>query len=214
MTRELIIPSAHRDRLESRAGGARRFVRSKKPIQPETGDAKKKRATEFASCTVSAYISGAARWNAGPVATGLAESRPAAAGTVWYLRRAPRSGPRRREDATEGLTTRRSVLPMAIDNPTDSGGGSAWTTSFDKDERDQVAILRQVLELHPAALTRDELSRELTGGGLQAIVSWDGVERGVRELVGTGLLHPPGSGEFIRATRPAVRYFELSGGAF
>jgi hypothetical protein len=35
---------------------------------------------------VSTYISGAARWNAGPVVTGLADTRPIAAGTVASYR--------------------------------------------------------------------------------------------------------------------------------
>jgi hypothetical protein len=38
-------------------------------------------------------------------------------------------------------------------------------TTWDEDECDQLALLRQVLELHPATLTRDELIRELNGRG-------------------------------------------------
>jgi hypothetical protein len=88
-------------------------------------------------------------------------------------------------------------------------------TPFDEDERDQLAVLSQVLFLHPASLTRDELARELTGAGLQRVLSADGLERAVRELAGTGLLHPPfEEGDAVLPTRSAVRYYELSGGAF
>ena len=101
---------------------------------------------------------------------------------------------------------------MAIDNPTDPGDATVRTT-FDEDERDQLAILRQVLFLHPESLTRDELTRELTGAGLQRAPCSDALERAVRELAGTGLLHNPGASGFVRPTRAAVRYYELSGGA-
>jgi len=41
----------------------------------------------------------------------------------------------------------------------------------------------------------------------------DGVQRAIRELAGTGLLHRPGEDEIVRPTRAAVRYCELTGGA-
>jgi hypothetical protein len=66
---------------------------------------------------VSTYISGAARWNAGPVATGLVETRPIAAGTVASYRlqeAAPGGG----STPTEGLTKRRTNLLMANSDPT------------------------------------------------------------------------------------------------
>jgi hypothetical protein len=50
------------------------------------------------------------------------------------------------------------------DHPKGAGDGPAITT-YDEDDREQAAILRQVLELHPATLTMDELVREMTGGG-------------------------------------------------
>lgn len=88
--------------------------------------------------------------------------------------------------------------------------------TFEEDERDQAAVLREVLEHHPAVtFTRAELTRELTGGGLRSGISADGMERAVRELAGTGLLHAPcGEDGMLLPTRTAVRYFELSGGGF
>jgi hypothetical protein len=101
---------------------------------------------------------------------------------------------------------------MADQNPT-GHGCPKYLTTFDKDERDQLAILRQVLFLHPASLTRWELARELSAAGLQGVLGDDAVERGVRELAGTGLLHPPSEGGKVLPTRAAVRYYELSAGA-
>jgi hypothetical protein len=68
-------------------------------------------------------------------------------------------------------------------------------------------------ELHPATLTQDELVRELNGGRPRQFCEVDRVERAIRELAGTGLLHRPGEEEMIQPTRSALRYFELSGEA-
>ncbi|HET8956332.1 MAG TPA: hypothetical protein VFN18_11810 [Solirubrobacterales bacterium] len=86
-------------------------------------------------------------------------------------------------------------------------------TPHKEDDRDQHAVLWQVLFLHPISLTRSELERELTGAGLQSVLSRDAVERAVHELAGTGLLHPPCEAGKILPTRAALRYFELSAGA-
>jgi hypothetical protein len=101
---------------------------------------------------------------------------------------------------------------MANANPTGQGTGKCLTT-FDEDEREESAVLRQVLEYYPAALTQDELIREMTGGGSTRFIDADRVERAVRELAATGLLHRPGEDGIVRPTRAAVRYFELTGGA-
>jgi hypothetical protein len=101
---------------------------------------------------------------------------------------------------------------MAIDNPTGPGDATPRTT-FDEDEREQLAILRQVLFLHPTSLTRDELIRELTAGGLKQVLDNDAAERAIGELAGTGLLHPPCEASLVVPTRAALRYYELSGGA-
>jgi hypothetical protein len=51
-----------------------------------------------------------------------------------------------------------------------------------EDDRLQVAVLPQVLELHPATLTMDELIREMTGGGSRDFGEIDAIQRAVREL--------------------------------
>lgn len=101
---------------------------------------------------------------------------------------------------------------MAGTNPTGQGTAKCLTT-FDKDEREEAAVLRQVLEYHPATLTQDELVRELTAGGSKAFSDVDAIERAIRDLAATGLLHRPGEDGIVRPTRAAVRYSELTGGA-
>jgi hypothetical protein len=86
-------------------------------------------------------------------------------------------------------------------------------TTFDEDEQDQAAVLREVLELHPDMLTRSELTREMTGDGSEGFSSVDGVARAIRDLARSGLVHVVGEQGFVRPSRPAVRYFELTGGA-
>jgi hypothetical protein len=100
---------------------------------------------------------------------------------------------------------------MANANPTEHGSAK-YPTSYDEDAS-EAAVLRQVLDHHPAALTRAELTREMTGGGSTAFTDADRVERAVRDLAGAGLLHRPGEDEMVRPTRAAVRYSELTGGA-
>ena|ERR1700761_8184809 len=88
-----------------------------------------------------------------------------------------------------------------------------FQTPHNEDDRDQHAVLFQVLFLYPVTLTRSELALELSGAGLQKVLGSDAVERAVRELAGTGLLHPPCEAGRVLPTRAALRYFELSGGA-
>jgi hypothetical protein len=102
---------------------------------------------------------------------------------------------------------------MATSNPTGQGAAKCLTT-YDEDDREEGAVLRQVLEYHPATLTQDELTREMTGGGSTSFSDVDRIERAVRELAATGLLHRPGEDGIVRPTRAAIRYFELSGGGF
>lgn len=97
-------------------------------------------------------------------------------------------------------------------HPKGAGDGPA-TTTWDEDNREEWAVLRQVLELHPATLTQDELLRELNGGRPKELSEADRVERAIRGLAGTGLLHRPAEDEMVNPTRSALRYFELSGEA-
>ncbi len=79
-------------------------------------------------------------------------------------------------------------------------------TTWAEDESMESAVLRQLLDLHPARLTREELAREFadTGG---SFAERDAVERAVRELAGAGLLHR--GEEFVAPTRAALRFSEL-----
>jgi hypothetical protein len=60
----------------------------------------------------------------------------------------------------------------------------------------------------------DELIRDMTGGGSREFSEIDPIQRAVRDLAGSGLFHRPGEDEMVRATRAAVRYFELTDGGF
>jgi hypothetical protein len=94
-------------------------------------------------------------------------------------------------------------------------GAAGFLTTHDEDERDQRAMLRWVLELHPGiTYTRRELLLELSGGGAPGYLGSDAAERALRELAGAGLLHRIGEDEMVRPTRAAVRYFELTEGGF
>jgi len=94
------------------------------------------------------------------------------------------------------------------DHPKGAGEDPVLTT-HDEDDREEAAALRLVLELHPAALTLDELNRELTGGGSRDFSDFDAIQRAVRDLAGSGLLHRPAEDEVVRPTRAAVRLYDL-----
>lgn len=79
-------------------------------------------------------------------------------------------------------------------------------TTWAEDERVESAVLRQLLDLHPAQLTLAELNREL-GSDRSGFAERDAVERAVRELTAAGLLHD--GGEFVLPTRAALRCNEL-----
>ncbi|HET7122201.1 MAG TPA: hypothetical protein VFI17_13240 [Solirubrobacterales bacterium] len=84
--------------------------------------------------------------------------------------------------------------------------GDSWTTKAD-DDTVEAATLRQLLELHPARLTREELVRELGGGRSADFAERDAVERAVRDLEAVGLVH--GGDDFVTPTRAALRLSEL-----
>lgn len=93
--------------------------------------------------------------------------------------------------------------------PPKDAGDPALTT-HDEDDRNQVAVLHLVLEHRPATLTLDELVKEITGGGgSRAFSDFDGVQRAVSELAGSGLLHRSGEDEMVRPTRTALRFYDL-----
>ncbi|HEU5062431.1 MAG TPA: hypothetical protein VFT79_04660 [Solirubrobacterales bacterium] len=80
-------------------------------------------------------------------------------------------------------------------------------TTAELDARDQTAVLRHVLSLHPETLTLDELVREMIGVSSPRPSERDAVERAVRDLAAAGLLHEEGSRVF--PTRAAVAFHDL-----
>jgi hypothetical protein len=82
-------------------------------------------------------------------------------------------------------------------------------TTWAEDETVESAVMRQLLELHPARVTLAELRRELNGSR-RDFAERDSVDRAVRDLAGAGLLHGGEDGEeFVTPTRAAVRFSEL-----
>ncbi|HVD86200.1 MAG TPA: hypothetical protein VNB59_02225 [Solirubrobacterales bacterium] len=80
----------------------------------------------------------------------------------------------------------------------------SWTTKAD-DEAVQAAMLRQLFDLHPARLTIAELIRELAGER-PGFAERDAVERAMRDLEATGLLHR--GDDFVTPSRAALRLSE------
>lgn len=79
-------------------------------------------------------------------------------------------------------------------------------TTWAEDENVESAVLRQLLDLHPTRLTMAELTREVVGSR-NSFAERDAVERAVRDLAATGLLHQ--GEEFVAPTRAALRLSEL-----
>jgi hypothetical protein len=86
------------------------------------------------------------------------------------------------------------------DKPKGAGHASAATTA-QEDYRDQAAVLRQILDLHPEPLTLVELTREMTIDSTDH-TEQDRIERAVRDLIGGGVLHLVG--DLVLPTRTAV----------
>jgi hypothetical protein len=81
------------------------------------------------------------------------------------------------------------------------------STTAEMDDRDQAAVLREVLFIYPEVLTLDELARQLTFGS-DAFAQHDRIERAVRDLTGAGLLHQVGP--LVLPTRTAVIFDRLA----
>lgn len=92
---------------------------------------------------------------------------------------------------------------MADENPTGRGATERLTTA-DQDDRDQAAILQQLLLIYPAPIARAELVREMTLAGTEP----DWVERALRDLAASGLLHRRDD-DLLIPTRAAVRAYDL-----
>lgn len=78
-------------------------------------------------------------------------------------------------------------------------------TNRAEDEAVESAVLHQLLDLHPAQLTLEELKREMGGG--HDFADRDALERAVRDLAAVGLVHR--GKEFVVPTRAAVRFSDL-----
>jgi hypothetical protein len=85
--------------------------------------------------------------------------------------------------------------------------GQIRSTSREDTATERV-VLQQVLSLHPAAITLDELAREIDGDEGE-LASRDAIERAVRDLAGAGLLHH--NAPFVLPTRAALRFDQLLG---
>ena len=91
------------------------------------------------------------------------------------------------------------------DKPSGADDACAATTAV-QDDRDQAAVLREVLFIYPEVLTLDELARELTFVS-DAFGQRDRIERAVRDLTGAGLLHQVGP--LVLPTRTATVFNRL-----
>lgn len=86
------------------------------------------------------------------------------------------------------------------DKPRGAGCEGTSTTAA-LDDRDQAAILREVLFIYPEVLTLDELARQMALAS-DAFAQSDRIERAVRDLTAAGLLHQVGP--LVLPTRTAV----------
>ncbi|HKO38880.1 MAG TPA: hypothetical protein VJU14_10985 [Solirubrobacterales bacterium] len=93
------------------------------------------------------------------------------------------------------------------DKPIGAGCDRAATTAAE-DTRDQAAVLRHVLDLHPETLTLDELMREMVGVLSSRFSEEDGIRRAVRDLAAVGLLHH--EGQRVIPTRAALVFHNLN----
>ncbi|HET7589936.1 MAG TPA: hypothetical protein VFK14_07095 [Solirubrobacterales bacterium] len=80
------------------------------------------------------------------------------------------------------------------------------TTTADQDDRDQAAVLREVLFIYPEVLTLDELARQMAFAS-DAFAHRDRLDRAVRDLTGVGLLYQVGP--LVLPTRTAVVFARL-----
>jgi len=86
-----------------------------------------------------------------------------------------------------------------------TAAGERWTTA-DDDAATESAVLQQLIALHPTQVTLAELIRELAGEEA-GFAERDAIERAVRDLTATGLLHH--RDDFVVPSRAALRFSEL-----
>jgi hypothetical protein len=92
---------------------------------------------------------------------------------------------------------------MADENPTGAGAAERLTTAA-QDDRDQWAVLQEVLFIYPEVLTFEELVRHFNAFNS----SRDAIERAVRDLAAAGLLHQD-TEPLVMPTRAAVSFDRL-----
>jgi hypothetical protein len=85
-------------------------------------------------------------------------------------------------------------------------GGKHIRTTDEEDRACEALVLQQVLSLHPSPITLEELIREL--GDERDFGQRDAVERAVRDLADSGLLHRCGA--LVLPSRAALRFEELN----
>lgn len=78
-------------------------------------------------------------------------------------------------------------------------------TTAEEDAKCERAVLTVVLSSHPTQITQADLVRDLADDPAER----DGIERAIRDLTRTGLLHR--SGDFVLPTRAAIRADSLWG---
>lgn len=76
----------------------------------------------------------------------------------------------------------------------------------EEDAAEQSAVLHHLLDCYPAALSLDEVVREMLGTP-KNFIDRDSIERAVRALVRAGLLHQ--REQFVTPTRAAIHFHEL-----
>jgi hypothetical protein len=92
---------------------------------------------------------------------------------------------------------------MANENPTGRDATERLTTA-EQDDRDQVAVLQQLLFIYPEPITREELVREMTLADTEP----DWIDRAIRDLAASGLLHRRDD-DLLIPTRAVVRAYVL-----
>lgn len=86
-------------------------------------------------------------------------------------------------------------------------GNERATTTAEQDDRDQAALLAEILLGYPEPITREELIRQQTFGSADP-VDRDRIERAIRDLVAAGLIHGRDD-DLVIPTRAAVRAYVL-----
>lgn len=86
------------------------------------------------------------------------------------------------------------------------GDSAHWTTAA-ADDAVESMVLQHLLSIHPTQVTLPELVREVEGEEV-SFGRHDAIERAVRDLTATGLLHHRNG--LLQPTRAALRFSELT----